>query len=125
MTKTKYSKKRIAILTPTFYEWSGIDKVAKQQAEELSKDNDVRVFALEGNIKNRNYGIFYFGSFKSDLMKRVYRLFYPLFVRNRHDHYILFDREIVISHNYPMDVIASRAKKYFGCKYIAWHHGGI
>ena len=125
MTQTKYIKKRIAILTPTYYDWSGIDKVAKRQAEKLSKDDDVKVFALEGNIKNGSYDIIYFGSFKSDFMKRIYRLFYPLFRRNRHDHYALFDREIVISHNYPMDVIASRAKKVFGCKYIAWCHGGI
>ena len=125
MTQAKYHKKRIAILTPTYYQWSGIDKVAKYQAEELSKNNDVKVFALEGNIKNGNYDIVYFGSFKSDLMKRIYRLFYAFFRRNRHDHYTLFDRQIVISHNYPMGVLASRAKKDFGCKYIAWHHGGI
>lgn len=115
--------KKIAILTPTYYYWSGIDQVAKSHAEKLCKNNDVTVFALEGDIKPTKYDIVYFGNYKSDIMKRIYRLFYMFFRRNRHDHYCLFNREVVISHNYPMDVLAVRARKAFGCKYIAWFHG--
>ena len=80
--KTIYNmkNKRIAILTPTYFLWSGIDQVVKYQVEKLCKNNDVCVYALEGDIKPTKYNIVYFGNFKSDLMKRIYRLFFPFLI---------------------------------------------
>src|SRR3990167_5537920 len=78
---------KIAILTPTFSHYSGIDRVAEQQASEYSKKvNKVTVFALEADIKPKNF-------------------------------------DIVISHFYPMNLIASKAKKKYGIKYVYHNHG--
>jgi len=125
MMKSIYDikNKKIAILTPTYFLWSGIDNVAKYQAEKLCKKNDVCIYAFEGDIKPTKYRIVYFGHYKSDLMKRIYRLFFIFFTNARKYYQHLADKDIIISHNYPMDSIAARAKKEFGCKYIAWFHG--
>ena len=46
---------KIAILTPTFNYYSGIDRVAQQQAEDYArKGNKVTVITLEANIKPKN-----------------------------------------------------------------------
>ena len=58
---------KIAILTPTFSYFSGIDRVVEQQAMDYAKKgNKVKVIALEGDIKpnlfivNINIGLFIF-----------------------------------------------------------------
>lgn len=117
---------KIALLTPTFYGWSGIDGCVKLQAERLAKHNDVWVYALEGEdikkIKPKGYNIHYIGIFKSNLMKRIYRLFFAHFF-NLFIEDLVADRDIVISHFYPMDVIAVKAKRKYGCYHIHWWYG--
>jgi len=70
---------KIAILTPTFNYYSGIDRVVQQQAEEHSrKGNKVTVIALEANIKPRNYKVISLGMPKNPTLQRIYRLFFFL-----------------------------------------------
>ncbi len=47
---------KIAILTPTFHHYSGIDRVVESQAIEYTKKNhQVTVFALEATIKPEGF----------------------------------------------------------------------
>ena len=49
---------KIAILTPTFNYYSGIDRVVEQQAEDYAKKgNKVTVITLEANIKPNSYKV--------------------------------------------------------------------
>ena len=44
--------KKIAMLTPTFYHYSGIDRLTEQRASEATKiGHNVTVFCFEGDIK--------------------------------------------------------------------------
>ena len=72
-------KQKIAILTPTFSHFSGIDRVVEQQAKELSgKGNKVVVFALEADIIPKNYRVVVLGMPKNHLLQRIYRLLFFL-----------------------------------------------
>lgn len=115
---------KIAILTPTFNYHSGIDRVAWQQAEEyVKKGHEVLVVALEAGIRPKGCKVVELGMPKSPFIQRMYRLFFFLdgkkvaFYRN------LEGYDLVISHFYPMNLIASKAKKEFGIKYVYWDHG--
>ena len=67
---------KIAILVPTFSRFSGPDRVVEDEAERLSKTNEVTVFALKGDIRPKNYGLVLLGAPKSSFLERVYRLFF-------------------------------------------------
>ena len=70
---------KIAILTPTFSHYSGIDRVVQQQALDYSrKGHEVAVFALEGDIKPKNFSLNLLGMPKSLFLQRLYRLFFFL-----------------------------------------------
>ena len=116
---------KIAILTPTFSHYSGIDRVAEQQASEYSKKgNKVTVFALEADIKPKNFELVILGMPKSLFFQRLYRLFFFLDVQKINKATDkLKDYDIVISHFYPMNLIASKAKKKYGIKYVYHNHG--
>src|SRR3989338_9008862 len=116
---------KIAILTPTFSHFSGIDKVAEQQALEYSKKgNEVTVFCLEADKKPKTYKLEVIGMPKSLLLQRIYRLLFFLdFSKVNHCAAKLQGFDIAISHFYPMNLVASRAKKEFGIKYVYWNHG--
>lgn len=50
------AKQKIAILTPTFSYYSGIDRVVELQATDYAKrHHKVTVFALESTIKPKGY----------------------------------------------------------------------
>ncbi|MBI2101447.1 glycosyltransferase family 4 protein [Candidatus Woesearchaeota archaeon] len=116
---------KIAILTPTFSHYSGIDRVVQQQAEEYAKKgHKVAVFALEGGIKPKNFRLELLGMPKSLFLQRLYRLFFFLdFIKIKKAAKKLKNYDIAISHQYPMNLIASRAKKYYKTKYIYHNHG--
>ncbi len=115
---------KIAILTPTFNYYSGIDRVVQQQAEDYAKKgNEVTVIALEASIKPRNYKVISLGMPKNPALQRLYRLFFFL-DNKRMDYYKrLRDYDIVISHFYPMNWLAYKAKKHYKTKYIYFNHG--
>lgn len=116
---------KIAILTPTFSHFSGIDRVVEQQALEYArKGNKVIVFALEATIKPKGFKLEVLGMPKSLFLQRLYRLLFFLdFISFSKAVKKLKDFDIVISHFYPMNLIVSRAKKKFGVKYIYHNHG--
>jgi len=116
---------KIAILTPTFSHYSGIDRVVQQQALDYSrKGHEVAVFALEGDIKPKNFSLNLLGMPKSLFLQRLYRLFFFLdFVKIKNAAENLKDYDIAISHQYPMNLIASKAKKDCNIKYIYHNHG--
>lgn len=116
---------RIAILTPTFFEFSGIDRVAEQQAlENVKKGNNVAIFTLKSAIKPKGYNIVEMGMPKNIFWQRIYRLFFFL-NRKKIRRYVkeLKSYDIVISHMYPMNILASKAKKLYKIKYIFHNHG--
>ena len=116
---------KIAILTPTFSYYSGIDRVAEQQALEYSKKGDkVTVFSLEANIKPKNFELVILGMPKNLFLQRLYRLFFFLDIRKINKTAgKLKDYDIIISHFYPMNLIASKAKEKYGIKYVYHNHG--
>src|SRR3989338_493285 len=116
---------KIAILTPTFSYYSGIDRVVRQQAEDYAKEgNQVKVFALEAEIKPKGYKLEVLGMPKSLFMQRLYRLlFFFDFKKIKNTAEKLKDYDIMISHFYPMNLIASKAKKTHKIKYIYYNHG--
>ena len=115
---------KIAILTPTFNYHSGIDRVAQQQAEEYAKKgNQVTVIALEAQIKSGKYRIIELGMPKNPVMQRLYRLFFFLDIKKIAYYKKLKDYDTVISHFYPMNWLACKAKKHYKIKYVYWDHG--
>ncbi len=116
---------KIAILTPTFSHFSGIDRVAEQQAQEFAgKGNKVTVFALEADLKPKNFSLKVIGMPKSLFLQRLYRLFFFIDSKKINDTAReLKDYDMVISHFYPMNWIASKAKSKFNVKYIYYNHG--
>lgn len=116
---------KIAILTPTFSHYSGPDRVAEQQAMEYSNNGDeVSVFTFEGTIKPEGYKLEILGMPRSLFLQRLYRLFFFLdFIKMSKAVNKLKDYDLVISHQYPMNLIASKAKKRYNVRYIYHNHG--
>ena len=116
---------KIAILTPTFYHYSGIDRVAESQASEYARNgHEVTVFTFEATIKPKKYGLEVLGMPKNLFLQRLYRLlFFVDREKMKKTAGKLKDYDMVISHFYPMNWIASYAKKKFKVKYVYYNHG--
>ncbi len=114
--------RRIALLTPTFSQFSGIDRVVEGMAKRFTAAGDrVTVVCLDGTIEVTGVEVVKLGMPKSPLMERIYRLFFFFDVAkiNRTAR-LLREYDIVYSHFYPMNLIAARAKKHYGRTY--WYH---
>ena len=116
---------KIAILTPTFSHFSGIDRVAELQAEEFAKKHhQVTVFALESTIKPKSFKLEVLGMPRNLFVQRLYRLLFFLdFSKIRNTAEKLKNYDMVISHFYPMNWIAYCAKKRYNVKYVYYNHG--
>ena len=116
---------KIAILTPTFNDWSGIDNVVRMQAEEYSKNkkNEVTVITLQGSIKPEGYKVIRLGMPLNSFVQRLYRLFFFLDLNKINYYNQLKNYDKIISHFYPMNWLAHRARKKYGINYIFWNHG--
>ncbi|MEK6943349.1 MAG: glycosyltransferase family 4 protein [Nanoarchaeota archaeon] len=115
---------KIAILTPTFSYHSGIDRVVQQQAEDYArKGSKVTVIALEADIKPKNYSVEILGTPKNQLLQRLHRLLFFLDFGKMQYYKKLADYDLVISHFYPMNWLAYKAKKHFKVKYFYFNHG--
>ena len=115
---------KIAILTPTFNYHSGIDRVVEQQAEDYAKKgNEVAVIALEAKIKPKGYRVIELGMPKNPFLQRLYRLFLFLDSKKMGFYKNLKNYDVIISHFYPMNWLAYKAKKRFSIKYVYWDHG--
>lgn len=115
---------RIAILTPTFNYYSGIDRVVEQQAKEYSKKgNDVTVISLESNIKPKTCKVISLGMPKNPTLQRLYRLFFFIDIKKILYYKNLKDYDVVISHFYPMNWLAYLAKRRYKIRYVYFNHG--
>ena len=114
---------KIAVLTPTFNYYSGVDRVAQDRAERLSKEgHKVTVFAFEAKIKPKGYRIVELGRVKSQFLERFYRLF-PFFYFSKSVVKKLKDFDQIISFNEPFVWLGVQAKKRYKIKHTTWFSG--
>ncbi len=116
---------KIAVLTPTFLRYSGIDRVAEQNIRKyLEKKNDVTLIAFQASMDLPGAKIREIGMPKSPFWERLYRLFFFVDIfKIWKISSLLKSKDVVISHQYPMNIIAWVAKKRFGVRYIYYDAG--
>ncbi len=116
---------KVAILTPTFSKFSGIDRVVELQARELIHEGDeVTVFALEADMKDKNLNLEIVGMPKGIFFQRIYRLILPLDLpKTVKMSSKLKEFDLIISHQYPMNWFAFITKKFHNVKYTYYNHG--
>lgn len=118
---------KIAILTPTFSHFSGIDRLVEIKSEEfIKKGHKVDIFALSASIKPKKAGLYILGMPKNPLLERFYRLFMFLDTKKIKKYTsILKNYDIIISHLYPMNILASKAKKKNKKLKYVFHNAGV
>ena len=117
---------RIAVLTPTFSKFSGVDMAVKQQVSELTKKgNNVMIFALEADmVPPKSVSLEIMGVPKNFFLQRIYRVFFFLnFVKAIKWVPKLKNFGQIISHGYPVNWLGYLARKFYGVKHICWNHG--
>ena len=117
---------KIALLTPTFSGFSGIDRVVFDQAWQLlRKGHRVEIFTFASDMEQPpGAGLHILGMPKGLLLQRIYRLLLPLdFIRNSRISTQLRDFDIIYSHQYPINWLAYLAKKRYGARYIYYDYG--
>ena len=117
---------RIALLTPTFSQFSGIDRVVELNAEEFAKKNDVTIFTFKAGIKpkNKKIKVIEIGMPKNQFLERIYRLFFFFdFLKIKKYGKMLENYDVAISHSYPMNLLALYAKKHYKTGYVYHNHG--
>lgn len=106
---------RIAFLTGSFSAYSGIERQVQYQAEEyVTAGHDVSVFTFEADMQpTARYSLQILGMPQNLLFHRIARLLYPMlfWVVRRHLRYVR-DFDLVIAHQYPLTVLAAKAKKH-------------
>jgi glycosyltransferase involved in cell wall biosynthesis len=116
---------KIALLTPTFSKFSGIDRVVELDSEEYAnKGHKVSIFTLEANIKPKKAKLIVMGMPKNSILQRIYRLFFFLdFIKIRKYSKMLKKYDHAIAYFYPLTWLAYKAKKDFNIKYTYWNAG--
>jgi 1,2-diacylglycerol 3-alpha-glucosyltransferase len=116
---------KIALLTPTFSGFSGIDRVVELDAEDyIDKGNEVTIFTFKADLKPKRAKLIELGMPKNPFLERIYRLFFFLdFLKINKYGKLLKAYDKVISHFYPMNWLAIYAKKHYNIKYIYYNHG--
>ena len=116
---------KIALLTPTFSPFSGIDRAVELDVEEyIDKGNEVTIFTLRAGLKPKRAKLVVMGMPKNPFFERVYRLFFFLDIfKIRKCVKQLKEFDWIIAYFYPMTLLASMAKKKYGIKYIYWNAG--
>ncbi len=116
---------KIAILTPTFSPFSGIDRLVEQEAAEYSdKGHKVSIFCFRAEMRSDHADVVELGMPKVPFFERLYRLFFFLdFLKVKKFTKMLKGYDVVVSHLYPMNIIAQRAKRFYGSKYIYYNAG--
>ncbi len=117
---------KLAILTPTFSRFSGIDRLIEQKLEDYKKKGDeVAILCFESDITTTLAKVIVLGMPKNPTLQRLYRLFF-FFARCKIKKAVklLEGFDVVVAHQYPMTLIAAAAKKRYGIKYV-YHDAGI
>jgi 1,2-diacylglycerol 3-alpha-glucosyltransferase len=118
---------KIAILTPTFSHFSGIDRLVEMKCRQFTKKgHKVDIFTLKASIKPKNAGLYVLGMPKNPTLERLYRLFMFLDLKKVEKYVNILKRyDLVISHLYPMNILGYKAKKQNKrLKYI-YHNAGV
>jgi len=119
---------KVAILTSTFSQFSGIDRVVKGQASELIKGGaEVTILALEADLEPpENAKLEILGMPEGIFWQRIYRLIFPLdLVKTIRWGRKLRNFDLVVSHQYPMNWLAFLAKRFYRVRYVYYNHGII
>ena len=116
---------KIAILTPTFYKYSGPDRVAENEALEYSrKGHKVTVITLNAEIAPKGYEVIELGMPKNHAVQRIYKLLFFLDIfKIEKSAKMLREFDEIICFMYPMTVIATTASKYYHKKYVYYNMG--
>lgn len=117
---------KIGIMCPTLLTYSGIDRVAEQQAKQFVREgHDVSLFTLKTNmILPPEIKVFVLGIPTNLLVQRIYRLLFPLdFLKAVEWLPKIKGFDVVYSHQYPMNWLAYLAKRRYGIKYVYYNHG--
>lgn len=117
---------KIALLTPTFCGFSGIDRVVERQAVRLAADgHNVTIFTLQADMEPPpGVTLTVLGMPGSLFRQRLYRLLLPLdYIKSRRTTRLLQGFDLIYSHQYPMNWLAWQAKRDYGIKYIYYDYG--
>jgi len=117
---------KIALLTPTFCGFSGIDRVVETQAARLRAGGDrVTIFALHADMDPPpGVTLRVLGMPGKLLWQRFYRLLLPFnSLQNRRYAAMLGNFNVIYSHQYPMNWLAWLARRDYGVKYIYYDYG--
>jgi 1,2-diacylglycerol 3-alpha-glucosyltransferase len=116
---------KIAILCPTFFAFYGIDRVVANQASELMRQrHQVTIFTFTGEMEPPpDVRLERIGMPKGFLAQKVYFLLFPLdFIKAIKWVLRLKTYDVIYSHHHPMNWLAYLTKKFYGVKYIYYHH---
>ncbi len=116
---------KIALLTPTFFRFSGPDRVVENEAEEhTAKGDEVTVITLKGDIKPRGYRVVELGMPSNATLERLYRLFFFLDIfKVMKIAKMVKDFDEVVSFLYPMTIAGTTANKYYKRRYVYYNMG--
>ncbi|MBW2993736.1 glycosyltransferase family 4 protein [Candidatus Woesearchaeota archaeon] len=116
---------KIALLTPTFSEFSGIDRVVALDSEEyINQGNEVTIFTLKADMKPKRAKLIEMGMPKNSVLERLYRLFFFLDIfKIKKYSKMLKDYDRIIAYFYPLTWLAYKAKKKYNIKYTYWNAG--
>jgi glycosyltransferase involved in cell wall biosynthesis len=117
---------KIALLTPTFCGFSGIDRVVETQSATLTAGgHSVTIFALQADMEPPpGVTLRLLGMPGKLLWQRFYRLLFPLaFCKNGRYARMLRGFDTVYSHQYPMNWLAWLAKRDYKVQYIYYDYG--
>lgn len=118
---------KVALLTPTFSHFSGIDRLVEIKSREFAKKGDkVDIFALKATIKPKGAICYTLGMPKNALFERIYRLcmWMDLPKINKYSKK-LAGYDMVVSFQYPMNLLACRAKKINKRLKYVYHNAGV
>lgn len=115
---------KIALLTPTYSSFSGIDRIVQQKVKKYTAEgHTVTVFALSADMKPA-CELVVAGMPKRPLLQRIYRLLFFLdFAKISGLTRKMKEYDLIISFFYPMNIIATKAKQKYGIKYVYYNAG--
>ncbi|MBU0980239.1 MAG: glycosyltransferase family 4 protein [Nanoarchaeota archaeon] len=116
---------KIAILTPTYSHFSGIDRLVEiNTAEYVRQGHKVMIMCLKATMKSDKAKVVQLGMPKSPFFERMYRLLFFLHTAKIDKAVrMLKGYDLVVSHFYPMNIIAKRAKKLLKIRYQYYNAG--
>ena len=116
---------KIALLTPTFSQFSGIDRVVEREIKDLyDKGHKVTLFCFKAEIKSKYAKVIEIGMPNNPTLERIYRLlfFFDILKINKITEK-LKDFDKIICYQYPMTLLGLNAKKKYNIHYQYYDAG--